>query len=110
MTTPTLKVLAQVKPAVTTLVDAYTVPASTQTVISVITIANQSVTNTTVRVSVAVAGAADTPAQYLAFDFPIGGFETLEIARGLTLGAGDIIRVYNTLATVSFNIFGQQNA
>ncbi len=106
----TLKRLAASKPAATTLTDAYTVPGSTQAVVSLVTACNQSATATAIRISVAVAGAADTPAQYVVYDLPILGNETIELLKGVTLGAADVVRVYNTLATVSFNIFGQENS
>lgn len=106
----TLKVLAQSKPVAATLTAAYTAPALTQAVVSLITVANQSAVATSFRISVAIAGAADTPAQYIAYDVAINGNEVIELARGLTLGPADIVRVYNTLATLSFNVYGQENA
>lgn len=100
------KTLAQVKPSATTLTDAYTVPASTKTVVSTITICNQSATATAFRISVAVAGDADATKQYLFYDTPISGNDTITATIGVTLATTDVIRVYNTLATLSFNIFG----
>lgn len=102
----TRKVLGQSKPAATTLTDAYTVPGATQAVVSTITISNQSATATAYRISVAVAGAVDTAAQYIAYDVAIAGNATHALTLGITLGAADVVRVYNTLATLSFNIFG----
>lgn len=102
----TYKVLGQSDPLAATLTDAYTVPASTQAVISTITIANRSGTGTSFRISVAPAGGADSNEQYVAYDVAIGGNETLSLTIGITLEATDVIRVYATLATLSFNIFG----
>lgn len=104
------KVLGQSKPSATTLTAAYTVPALTQATVSTITVTNQSATATSFRISVAIAGAADTPAQYLYYDVAISGNDTFATTIGLTLGQNDIIRVYNTLATLSFNIFGIETA
>jgi hypothetical protein len=101
-----LKILAQSKPAATTLTDAYTVPAATSAVLSSILICNQSATATSYRISLAIAGAGDTPAQYIAYDRPIAGNATHEITCGITLGATDKVRVYNALATLSFNLTG----
>ena len=101
----TRAVLGQSKPAATTLTDAYTVAAATQVVVSTIVVCNQGAA-TAYRISVAVAGAADTPAQYIAYDVAIGANTTHTYTIGVTLGATDVIRVYNTLATCSFNIFG----
>lgn len=106
----TNKVLGQSAPSATTLTDAYTVPASTQATVSSITVCNRSSTATSFRVSVAIAGAADANAQYLYYDVPIGGNDTFIATIGITLGAADVVRVYATLATLSFNLFGVQHA
>lgn len=100
------KVLGQSNPSAATLTDAYTVPASTQAIISTITVANRSSTATDFRISVAVAGAADSNEQYIAHTVPIGGNETISLTLGITVDTTDVIRVYATLATLSFNIFG----
>ena len=100
------KVLGQSKPGAASLTALYTVPALTQALSSTITVCNQSATATAFRVSVAPAGAADSPSQYIWFDVPISGFDTFAATIGVTLGAGDVVRVYNTLATLSFSLFG----
>lgn len=104
----TFKVLAQVNPGATTLTDAYTVPAATSTVVSSYVVANRSGTATSFRFSVAVAGAADNDKQYLSYDTAIAGNETQTYTLGLTLATTDKLRVYATLATLSFNIFGME--
>jgi len=105
----TLKVLGQVDPSATTLTAAYTVPALTTAVISSITVANRSGAGTSYRISVAVAGAGDATKQYIAYDKAIAANAVDSLKLGITLGAGDVIRVYATLATLSFNIFGVEN-
>lgn len=102
----TFKTLGQVKPLATTLTDAYTVPAATSATVSTIVVANQSATATSFRISVAVAGAADTAKQYIAYDALINGNDIVTLTLGITLAATDVVRVYNTLATCSFNLFG----
>ncbi len=104
----TLKVLAQSAPFATTLTDAYTVPAVTQAVVSTITVANRSAVATSYRISVAVASAADATKQYLCYDVPIKGNATHTLTLGISLGAADVVRVYATLATLSFNVFGTE--
>lgn len=104
----TYKTLSQTKPSAATLIDAYTNPVLKQTVISTITVCNQSATPTAYRISVAVAALADTAKQYLFYDTPIAGNETQTLTLGLTMQATDVLRVYNTLATVSFCLFGVQ--
>lgn len=105
----TLKILSQTKPGAASLTDSYTVPALTTAVVSSIAICNQSAVATSFRVSVALAGLADTAKQYIYYDLPINGNDTFIATIGLTLGAADVVRVYNTLATCSFNLYGQEN-
>jgi hypothetical protein len=100
------KVLAQSNPAAATLTDAYICPASTQTIVSTITVANRSAVATSFRISVAINGVADNNAQYVAYDVAISGNEAKAFTYGVTIDATDVIRVYATLATLTFNIFG----
>jgi hypothetical protein len=103
----TIKILAQSKPSAASLTTIYT--ATTSTVCSSIVITNQSGTPTNFRISVAVNNAADEPKQYIYYDAPIGSFGTFIATIGITLGTNDTLRVYNTFATCSFNLFGQEN-
>lgn len=102
----TFKVLGQSKPSAASLTACYTVPALTQATLSSIIVCNQSAAQTTFRVSVAVAGAANTASQYLYYDVVVPGNNSFVATIGLSLNAGDIVRVYNTFATCSFNVFG----
>lgn len=102
----TLKILAQSNPSATTLTDIYTVPASTSASISSVVIANRSATPTSFRLAVAPAGAADTNQQYLYYDQPIDGNSSFVATIGITMATTDVLRVYATLATLSFNVFG----
>lgn len=105
----TLKVLSQTKPSAATLTDSYTVPAATTTVISSLVVCNQSAVATSFRISIAVTGLADTAKQYIYYDLPINGNDTFIATIGISLGAADVVRVYNTLATLSFSFYGQEN-
>lgn len=104
--TTTQKVLGQSKPGAATLTDAYTVPALTTAIVSTITVANQSATATSFRISVAPAGAADATSQYVYYDIAIPGNDTFAATIGITMEAASVVRVYNTLATCSFGIYG----
>lgn len=101
-----LKILGQAAPAATTLTDLYTVPASTQTTVSTLSICNRASTSTTFRISVATAGAADTSKQYLYYDQFIDGNSSYLVTIGITLNQTDVIRAYAGSANVSFNVFG----
>ena len=102
------KVLGQSAPSATTLTTLYTVPASTQSVISTIVAANRSATPTDIRIAIRPAGAGIADEHYIAHTVPIAANEVLTFTIGVTLEATDVISVYNTLATVSFNAFGSE--
>lgn len=104
----TYKVLGQVAPTAATLTTLYTVPASTSTVVSSITVCNQSAVATTYRISIQVAAAADNVKQYIAYDAPLAGNETKTYTLGITLATTDVLKCYATLATVTFNAFGAE--
>lgn len=99
------KVLGQSAPAALTLTAAYT--AAVKAVVSSLVICNRDADNSAkIRVSVAVGGAADNAKQYLYYDLDVDAADTFIATIGITLGAGDVLRVYSDLATVSFNFFG----
>lgn len=108
--TQTLKILGQSAPAAATPTTLYTVPASTSTVVSSIVVANTSSSSDTFRISVAIAGAADTIAQYLYRDITIPGNNTFEATMGATLAATDVVRCYSGSGNCSFNLFGAENS
>ena len=102
------KVLGQSNPAATTATTLYTVPAATQAILSTLTVTNQTATAGTYRIAVRVAGAALAAAQYLAYDVSLPGNATDTLTLGVTLGATDVITVYASAATFSFNAFGSE--
>jgi hypothetical protein len=102
------KVLGQSNPAATTATTLYTVPAATQAIVSTITVCNQTSTAGTYRIAVRVAGAALAAAQYLAYDVSLPGNATDTLTLGVTLGATDVVTIYASAATFSFNAFGSE--
>jgi hypothetical protein len=106
----TYKVLGQSNPSATTATTLYTTPAATQTIVSTITICNQSATAATYRIAVRVAGAALAANQYVAYDVSLPGNATDTLTLGVTLGATDVITVYASTANLSFNAFGSEIA
>lgn len=105
----TQKVLAQGFPSATVLTDTYTVGGATQATVSSITVCNQSSTPDVFSVSVAVAGASDTPAQYIYSDIVIPGNDTFTATLGITLAATDVVRCLSQNGTTSFNLFGVES-
>lgn len=101
-------ILAQSDPLAATLTVAYTVPASTEAVISSIVVCNRSGTATSFRLAFSPGGVAISNEHYTHFDIPIGGNDSYIATIGVTLEATDVVRVQATLATLSFNIFGTE--
>ena len=102
------KVLGQNNPSATTATTLYTVPASTSTVVSTITVANLAGTGATYRISVRPAGASQTNAMYVAYDVTVGGLDTTTITLGLTLATTDVVTVYASTANIAFQAFGSE--
>lgn len=105
---PGYRVLGQANPSATTLTDTYTVPVGSQAVVSVINVANRSSVATAFRISLAPAGVADNNQHYIAYDVAIQGNEVFSFTNGYTLNTTDVVRVYATLATLSFTICGEE--
>lgn len=104
----TYKVLGQSYPTAATATTLYTVPSATQTVVSTITICNQSINADTIRVAIRINGATLEVNDYIMFEEPVAGYSMVSLTAGLTLSAGDIITIYSTNGTCSFNAFGSE--
>jgi hypothetical protein len=110
MATTTYKILGQAAPGATTETDLYTVPASTQTIVSSIVVANRGAASATYRISVSAAGAATATKDYLIYGATINANAVVALTLGITLGATDKVRVYSSTADLSFNAFGSELA
>jgi hypothetical protein len=104
----TYKILGQVSPLATTETDLYTVPSSTSTVCSSLSICNRGGTQTTFRVSISQAGASTTNKDYLYYDVTLAGNDTFIATIGVTLATTDKIRVYSGNASLSFQVWGTE--
>jgi glucose-6-phosphate dehydrogenase assembly protein OpcA len=104
----TYKVLGQSNPAATTATTLYTVPSSTSTVVSSISICNLASSSATYRIAVRPAGATLANQHYLAYDVTVGASDTTIITVGLTLATTDVITVYSSTANLSFAAFGSE--
>ena len=104
----TYKVLGQSNPSATTATTLYTVPASTQAVVSTIVIANLTSTAATFRIAVRVAGAALANSQYVAYDITVGASDSTALTLGVTLNATDVLTVYASTANLTFTAFGSE--
>ena len=106
----TYKVLGQSNPSATTNTTLYTVPSSTQTIVSTISVCNQTQGELTFRIAIRPAGEAIAAKHYIAYDAKVAGNDTTFITVGATLGAADVITVYASSASLSFNAYGSEIA
>lgn len=102
------KVLGQSNPAATTNTTLYTVPSATSTVVSSIVIANLGGSAATYRIAVRPAGASITNAHYVVYDATIAATDSLALTLGLTLATTDVITVYASTATMTFQAYGSE--
>lgn len=102
----THKVLGQSNPAATTATTLYTVPSSTSTIVSSLTIANLANTSTTYRVAIRPAGATLANSHYIAYDAALPASDTTILTLGVTLATTDVVTVYAGSANVTFSAFG----
>ena len=104
----TYKILGQVATAATTETTLYTCPAATQTIVSSLVVTNRGSTSGTYRISVANNGAATANKDYLVYDTTINANAVVALTLGITVDATDVIRVYSSIANLSFNAFGSE--
>jgi glucose-6-phosphate dehydrogenase assembly protein OpcA len=104
----TYKVLAQSNPSATTATTLYTVPSSTSTVVSTVTVCNQAASAASFRIAVRPAGATLAAVHYVAYDVALAANDTTAITLGLTLATTDVVTVYASSATVSFHAYGSE--
>jgi len=88
--------------AATTLTDIYTCPAGVTVKISAV-FANRAATPTTIRLSLAVDGAADDLGQYLLYGVALPANTTI-IVDGITIQHQDVVRAWAADADVSANV------
>lgn len=104
----TYKVLGQASPTSNADTDLYTVPASTQAVISSIVICNRDSSNNTFRIAVRPAGAALANQHYISYDTDIPARDTISLSLGMSLGNTDVVTINTMSGNVSYSIFGAE--
>lgn len=102
------KVLGQSNPAINTVTTLYTVPSATSTVVSTVTICNQSSTPASFDLAVRPAGASLEAKNYINYRTLLAGYQTTTLTLGITLAATDVISCNANTNTVSFNVFGSE--
>jgi len=106
----TYKVLGQVTPSATTATTLYTAPASTQAIVSTISVCNSNGSAATFRIAVRPAGATLEQKHYIVYGATVPASDSTFFTLGLTLATTDVITVYASSANVSFNAYGSEIA
>lgn len=104
----TYKVLGQSAPSATTNTTLYTVPSSTSSIVSTITVCNRDTSSGTFRIAIRPAGASLANQHYIVYDSTIAANDTITFTLGITLATTDVITVYASSANMSFNAFGSE--
>jgi hypothetical protein len=102
------KVLGQINPTANTANTVYTVPASTNTVISTVTVCNQSATAASFSLAVRPAGETLASKHYVNFNTSVPANDTLALTLGITMAATDVLTANANTSTISFNAFGSE--
>ena len=100
--------MAQSSPAANTDTSLYTVPNSTQSVISTMTVCNRGTSAATYRIAVRPNGETLADKHYIAYNASVPANDTITLTLGLTADSTDIITVYSSSASVSFGVFGSE--
>lgn len=107
--TTTYKILGQVNSTANAEVNVYTVPLATQASISSIVITNIDSVGASFSLSFvpsADAGHASQSKHFAIYNKSIQAGETQEITGGITLSAGDVIRITSSTANLIANVYG----
>jgi hypothetical protein len=109
MATTVYKVLGQTAPSTAaTAVTLYTVPSSTQAVLSTLTVANRGSSTALYRIAVRPAGAALANQHYICYDTPLPPYDSAMFTIGMTLAATDVVTVQASNTNVTFGVFGSE--
>lgn len=103
------KVLGQLSPSITTETSLYTVPVATTAIVSTLAVCNRSPLPATFRVAIRPAEDESTADKHwIVYGATVDGSDATMLTLGLTLSAGDTIRIYSSSATMSFSAFGSE--
>lgn len=102
------KILGQTGDASANDVTLYTVPSSTETIVSTIVVCNREAAANTFRIAAKADGGSVANEDYLAYDTSIAANDSVTLTLGITLNASDIISVGASDANVSFSAFGSE--
>lgn len=111
MATFTYKTLGQAAPTDTNNADIYTVPASTQTIVSSIVVCNTTTSPATFRIFQRINGATAAASNAVAYDTTLAANSTAIIENKLTIDAADVLTVRSSVANaLTFTVNGSEIA
>ena len=103
------KILGQAHLTDTSDTDVYTVPSSTQTVVSTIVVANIGTVATTFNLAVRPDGTALAAQHFIGSAVPIAANDSTTLTLGITMDSSDVITATaGTANALSFNVFGSE--
>jgi len=103
------KILGQANLTTTGATDVYTVPSSTETVISTLIIANLESSATVFDIAIRDGGETLADKHYIAKEVPIAANDSTTLTLGITLEATDVVTCQaGTADALTFNIFGAE--
>jgi len=105
------KILGQAHLTTTSPTDVYTVPASTETIISTMIVANITSSATTFDIALREDGDTLANKHYIAKEVPIAANDSTTLTLGMTLEATDVVTCQAGAAdALSFNLSGSEIA
>jgi hypothetical protein len=104
------KILGQSAPSATTATDVYTVAASTEAIVSSVTVCERGGAAATFRIAFLVGGGTVATTDYIAYGHAIGANETIVFTLGVGMATTDQVEVYASSANLTFNVFGMEIA
>jgi hypothetical protein len=109
--TTAYKILGQAAPANTSNADVYTVPSTTEAVVSTILVANVTTGQQTCRIFVRKNGATAGVGNAIIYDGKVPANDFIAITIGITLSAADVITVQSSAGNaLTFHAFGSEIA
>ena len=102
------KILGQSAPAATTATDVYTVGATTEAIVSSVTVCERGGAAATFRIAFLIGGGTVATTDYIAYDHPITANETIVFTLGVGMATTDQVEVYASTANLTFNVFGME--
>ena len=105
-----IKILGQIQTTANTLTNAYVVGAATESIVSTVTVCNQSANNVLVDVFARYGGTTLGNQHYLVYQYALGAADTLVLEPRLTMNATSVLAANvtgaNAASNVSVNVFG----